>query len=270
MKDLLLSELTSERINHMQAVNLLEQSLFALDAKTVATNMADIDAFIVRFQEQTADIEDALDRAEQLLQLIYIEQLFVDNERPFWPVTTHQLNSALAFRSMAPALKNLLLIHLIRACGFNIEAVYVPEQVMLRIICDNDYAIIFHCIDGNPINWIELDQRLNSDDTPPEQSSLEAFSDKELMVQYLVSLKTALIREQKFSEALQCVELILLLNPDDPYHCRDRGFLLQQLDCFKVAFDDYQYFVERCPKDPQAKILQMQLKLISRNDTIVH
>ncbi|WNC67215.1 tetratricopeptide repeat protein [Thalassotalea nanhaiensis] len=265
-----MSELNSDHINAMQAVNLIEKSLLGLDESAIVENMADINEFVHLFQSEIESIDDALDRAERLLNLIFVEQLFVDHPRPSWPVNTHQLNDGMAFRSMAPALKNLLLLHIIRCCGFQVDAVYVPNEVMLRIVCDEDYAIIFNCLDGTPINWHELDQRLNNDENPNEHVTLEAISDKNLIVQYLISLKNSLIREQMFSEALQCVELILALNPNDPYHRRDRGFLLQQLDCFKVAFDDYQYFVERCPKDPQAKILQMQLDMISSIDTVIH
>lgn len=270
MKDLLLSELNSDHINTMQAVNLIEKSLLAINETDIATNMSDINEFIQFFQLELENIDDSLDRAERLLNLIFVEQLFVDRPRPHWPINTHQLNEGMAFRSMAPALKNLLLLHVIRSCGFQVDAVYVPNDVMLRIVCDEDYAIIFNCLDGTPMNWYELDQRLNDDENPNEHVTLEPISDKNLIVQYLLSMKNSLIREKKFSEALQSVELILALNPNDPYHRRDRGFLLQQLDCFKVAFDDYQYFVDRCPKDPQAKILQMQLDMISSVDTVIH
>lgn len=270
MKDLLLSELNSSRINLMQAANLVEQSLFGLDVNTAKTSMQDIAAFINVFQQQLEDIDDALERAERLLELIFVEQLFVDNERPFWPLSTHLVNDGLAYRAIAPALKNLFLIQVIEACGFGVEAVYVPDEVMLRIICDDDFAIIFSPIDGKPINWYDLESRLSQESDSSEYVTLNGLTEKDLIVRYLVSMKTALIREKKFTEALQCVDLILSLTPEDPYHRRDRGFLLQQLDCFKVAFDDYKFYVEQCPKDPEAKLLQMQLDMISQADTVIH
>jgi regulator of sirC expression with transglutaminase-like and TPR domain len=63
---------------------------------------------------------------------------------------------------------------------------------------------------------------------------------------------------------------LLSLNPDDPLQRRDRGFLLHQLDCFKVAVDDYRYFVEQCPKDPAAKILKLQLEKIDVVNNVLH
>mgnify|MGYP000197497386 CR=1 FL=1 len=84
------------------------------------------------------------------------------------------------------------------------------------------------------------------------------------------SLKNALIRELAFDKALKCVDVLLALRPDDPFERRDRGFLLHQLDCFKVAYDDYRYFVERCPKDPAAQLLKLQLDKINIRETVLH
>jgi regulator of sirC expression with transglutaminase-like and TPR domain len=78
------------------------------------------------------------------------------------------------------------------------------------------------------------------------------------------------MRTQQFDKALKCVDLLLSLKPNDPLQRRDRGFLLHQLDCFKVAVDDYKYFVEKCPKDPTAQILKAQLKKINLTETVFH
>jgi regulator of sirC expression with transglutaminase-like and TPR domain len=64
--------------------------------------------------------------------------------------------------------------------------------------------------------------------------------------------------------------LLLSLNPDDPLQRRDRGFLLHQLDCFKVAVDDYRYFVEQCPTDPAAQLLKIQLENITLTEPTFH
>ncbi|MDG1732122.1 MAG: tetratricopeptide repeat protein [Thalassotalea sp.] len=270
MNELLLSEINSERIDLLQMIGLIEQELFSQEENKTLIDLSQINELITFCQLEIEDTSDALERAEKLIELLFIDNLFLDITRDSWSVNSHCLEHALNYRCFAPALKCLLIIHIIRCCGFEINAVYVPDEVMLRIICDDDYAIIFDVLTGCPINWLELEQRINNLDDNEEEPSLAAIDDKKLIVQYLVSLKTSLIREGQFTLALKCVDLILALNPDDPYHRRDRGFLLQQLDCYKVAFDDYRYFVERCPKDPAAKLLQQQLDMISHIETKFH
>ncbi|WP_371189031.1 SirB1 family protein [Thalassotalea maritima] len=270
MNELLLAELRAKTIDLAQSLCLIEQQILTSDEQSAKATMGDINRFIDYFAAQLADVDDPLDRAEALLRLIFVEQLFTSQAQDNWSSKEHLLHVGLAYRSLAPATKNLLLLHIIRACGFHVEAVYVPDQVMLRIICDEQYAIIFHSLDGKPISWQELDQRLDRDDNSVEQSSLEPIADSELVVQYLLSLKNALIRESRYSEALQVVELVLALQPNDPYHRRDRGFLLQQLDCYKVAFDDYQYYLQNCPQEADAKLLKLHLDGFTATDTTVH
>ncbi|NMP16792.1 MULTISPECIES: tetratricopeptide repeat protein [unclassified Thalassotalea] len=270
MKDLLLAELKAKQVDLAQALCLIEQHVLLNDHADSQMNMEDINGFIDYFADKLTDIDDPLDRAERLLRLIFVEQLFVSEHKENWTIAEHQLNHGMAYRSLAPAAKNLMILHILRACGFHAEAVYVPDQVMLRIICDDEYAIIFHSIDGKPISWMELDQRLNDDDNEDEHASLEPISDNKLLVQYLLSVKNALIRENRYFDALTLVELVLALEPHDPYHHRDRGFLLQQLDCYKVAFDDYKYYLDKCPDEPEAQLLKMQLENIHLADSKVH
>ena len=141
---------------------------------------------------------------------------------------------------------------------------------MLRLCCDEQYAIIFDAVTGESLDWTELDSRLDDLDGDPSHNDLMAIDDNVALVEYLSSLKDTLIREQVFDKALTCVDVILSLNPDDPLQRRDRGFLLHQLDCFKVAVDDYRYFVEQCPKDPAAKILKLQLENIDVVKNVLH
>ena len=41
---------------------------------------------------------------------------------------------------------------------------------------------------------------------------------------------------------------------------RDRGFIFQQLDCFKLASSDFEYFIEQYPEDPIVMLLKQQIK----------
>ncbi|WP_371372710.1 tetratricopeptide repeat protein [Thalassotalea aquiviva] len=270
MKDLLFAELKSQNLNIVHSISLIEQELFSVKADKIRDLKQLVDALVIDSQQQIESIDDALDRAEKLLELLFVDNLLVDSEQTVWPLTSQLLETSIAFRSIAPPLKSLLLLYIIRSCGFSCDAVFVPDEVMIRIVCDDDYAIIFNPIDGKPINWFELEQRIENPESLEQSISIETVSDQDLIAQHLMSLKTALIREQQFELALKCTDIILGLRPEDPYQRKERGALLQQLDCYKVAFDDYRYFVEKCPKDPSAKILQIQLEMIQHLDPVLH
>lgn len=265
MNDLLISEISSEDVDVLQAITLIEEAIFehkvSLDYIHQLTEYCD---------NEIGKVENTLERAEQLINELYVHQLFIDTKRAVWSASSHQVEKSISYRIIAPILKAVILREIMNGCGFDTDIVFVPEKVMLRLICDDDYAIIFEPVTGESLTWGDLDNRLEEIDTDPQKQYLKAMGNQEIIVRYLSSLKSALIHENQFAKALKCVDIILGLRPDDPFERRDRGFLLHQLDCFKVAYDDYKFFVEQCPKDPAAQLLKIQLENIKLTNTIIH
>jgi len=83
-------------------------------------------------------------------------------------------------------------------------------------------------------------------------------------------LKSALLREERYTLALRCTDLALTFVPDDPYEIRDRGYIYQQLDCHQVAMSDYQFFIDNCPDDPAAELLKTQMHALSHSTVTLH
>ena len=266
MNDLLLAEIKSEQNEQLQTFLLIEEFIFG----TKATVQCELDELVGYCQAETDEVAEPIERAEVLINALFVDQLFIDEPQQNWSVISHQLSSALAHKLVSPILKAVLIAHIANACDCQTDIVFVPEKAMLRIICDDNYAIIFDPVTGESLNWHELDVRMNEVSGDPFEITLDIMKQESLVLEHITSLKAAFIREQAYDNALKCVDMLLALNPNDPFERRDRGFLLHQLDCFKVAYDDYQYFVEQCPKDPAAQLLKLQLDKISITDTILH
>lgn len=266
MNELLFSELNDDDKSLIEAFVLIEEVVFG-KSDFEPTNLSNI---VEKCSELIVDTEEYLEKAEQLINELFVGQLFIDNQRDFWPVTAHKLSSGIDFKLMSPALKSIVLCHIFRLCGFDTDVVFVPKKNMIRVVCDELYAIVFDPITGESLNWHELDLCMDDLDGDPQAHQIEEVSRLSLIVKHVSSLKNALIREGLFPQALKCVDILIALRPEDPFERRDRGFLLHQLDCFKVAYDDYQFFVESCPKDPAAQLLKMQLDKITIADTVLH
>jgi len=267
MNELLLSEVASDEKNLLQSFVLIEEFIFETSVDNLQKSLQ---AIIEQCALAIEEIDEPLQKAEQLINELYVEQLFLETQRAFWPVLGYRLCPAIDYRVMAPVLKAAVLCHIIEACGFSCDLVFVPEKIMVRIECDEVYAIIFDPVTGESLNWQELDNRMDELGGDPSEYNLPAMETKAVVLEYLSHLKNALIRELAFDKALKSVDVLLALRPDDPFERRDRGFLLHQLDCFRVAYDDYRYFVEHCPKDPAAQLLKLQLDKINIAETVLH
>jgi regulator of sirC expression with transglutaminase-like and TPR domain len=278
MNTLLLAELKSDEKDLLETLVLLEEYIFQeVVCKPIKNNMTEMDQsldslekIIEQCQAVIAEIESPLEQAEVLLNELYYQHLFIDNHKSVWPLDSFKVATGLNQRLMSPIVKAVLICEIINACGFVSDLVFVPTKVMVRLCCDEQHAIIFDAITGESLDWHELDLRLDDLEGDPSQHEIASMNRQAILVEHLSALKNALIRELAFDKALLCVDLLLSLNPDDPLQRRDRGFLLHQLECFKVAVDDYRYFVEQCPKDPAAQLLKIQLDNITLNEPTIH
>jgi len=271
MNELLLSEIKSADKDLLQLLVLIEEELVEkrLINNDLAPSFDALEKIIEQCQAVIEEIEVPLERAESLLNELYFSHLFIDSYQTAWPVESYSI-AGLTHRLMSPIVKAALVKEIVVACGFDADLVFVPNKIMIRLCCDEHYAIVFDAVTGESLNWNELDLRLDELDGDPSQHELLPIDNQALLVEHLTSLKNSLVREQAFAKALKCIDIILSLTPDDPLQRRDRGFLLHQLDCFNVAVDDYRYFVEQCPKDPAAKILKLQLDKINLVDNVLH
>ncbi|GAA6173211.1 SirB1 family protein [Colwellia sp. KU-HH00111] len=275
MNTLLISELQSEEKDLLQALILLEEHIFHAykadgQSTDIEPSLASLEIIIEQCQAVIAEIESPLEQAEILLNELFYQHLFIDQHKAHWPINAFKVAMSLNLRLMSPIVKAAMVCEIVNACGFNTDLVFVPNKVMVRLCCDEHYAIVFDAITGESLDWHELDLRFDELDGDPSQQQLISMNRQAILVEYLSGLKQVLIREQAFDQALVCVDILLSLNPDDPLQRRDRGFLLHQLDCFKVAVDDYRYFVEQCPKDPAAQLLKIQLDNITLSEPTFH
>lgn len=276
MNTLLLSEIQSEDKDLLQILVLLEEYIFKSDivlAKHDENNGAsfdDLETIIEQCQAVIEEIESPLEKAEILMNELYFQHLFIDNHKKVWPINSFKVASSLNQRLMSPIVKAVLVCEILTACGFEADLVYIPKKVMVRLCCDEQYVIVFDSVTGESLDWYELDLRFDELDGDPSQQDFTSMNRQAVFVEYISSLKNVLISDKQFEKALICVDLLLSINPEDPLQRRDRGFLLHQLDCFKVAVDDYRYFVEKCPKDPAAQLLKIQLDNITLSEPTFH
>ena len=266
MNPLLITEICAEQSDLLNALILLEEYIFE-EKPDVLTGFNDL---IYRCQRAIALESDPLVQVEQFLDYFFVELLFIDKAQQPWPIKSYRLVHALNYRSISPVLKVILLQHIARLCSLNCDVVFIPESLMMRIICTDDYVVIFDAVTGEALDWQNFDNRVAELEGDPESLEITGETNKTLLRNYLTSLKNALIAENKYHEALRCVDILLAMKPNDPIQRRDRGFLLHQLDCFKVAYDDYRYFVEQCPDDPAAQLLKLQLDNIKIGNIVLH
>ena len=99
---------------------------------------------------------------------------------------------------------------------------------------------------------------------------LRAADQREIIERLLNVSKGSQVQAGELLLALRCSELLLCLNPDDPYEVRDRGLLYAQLECEPWAAEDLSFFIEQCPSDPVVGLLKEQLARLDDRAPTLH
>ena len=102
----------------------------------------------------------------------------------------------------------------------------------------------------------------------PEHS--QRPNERTVLLRWLLELRAVLIATARWQGALQVVNTHLQLAANDPYARRDRGYILDQLDCGELARADFEGFIKACPKDPSSPLLRERLRQLAGQRMVRH
>ncbi|MGR3807883.1 SirB1 family protein [Pasteurella testudinis] len=197
----------------------------------------------------------------QLLQLVYGEWGFHCNRNNHFEADKMLIDRLLDEHSGSVCTLSALVLYLAESLSLPLFPVNFPTQILLRADVDNETAFI-NPWDGKYVFHDTLDKWVEGYigfGLSPDSEDLAPADGEILQERFVQSVKNALIREGRGSEALRLIEWCLRRQPNDPYEIRDRGLVLASMDCIHAALADFDYFVEHCPDDPTSDLLRDQL-----------
>jgi len=210
-------------------------------------------------------------RWEALVSRFYGELGFGGDWRAFYTLEHSLLDRVLLRRQGIPVTLGILLIHLARRLGLAVAGICFPGHFLLRLA--GELPVYFDPFEGRPLSRAELQLRLRGalgDLAKLEAKHLKPASQREILQRLINVSKSAALAQQAHPEALRSCELLLTLDPDDPYERRDRGFIYEQLDCPHQAAEDFRHFIKHCPADPLADLLKGQVSRLVERPLVIH
>ena len=180
------------------------------------------------------------------------------------------LDAVLASRRGLPITLSVLYVEVARRLGFEAYGVGFPGHFLSKIVRVNDTPgnevlvdPFFARIVGRDECVERLRAALDDEDVNPSEW-LRAATARETFVRMLNNLKILYIRSGDALSALGCFDRILVLVPDSALEFRDRGFLLERLDCTRAAIADYSRFLELDPGHLDAEAIRRRRDALSR------
>jgi regulator of sirC expression with transglutaminase-like and TPR domain len=216
---------------------------------------------------------DDKSRFDAFLRLFFYDWGFSGDEEAYFSSDNAFIDKVLERRKGIPVSLGALLLYFGRKLGFPLDGVTFPTQFLIKVNWYGEATRFINPYNGEYVSTKILHAWLIGHDGPLailEAEHLESADNPTVIGRWLAILKSALMREERYTLALKCTDLALTFVPDDPYEIRDRGFIYQQLDCHQIARSDYEFFIDQCPEDPAAELLKSQLKALNDTQVTLH
>ncbi len=214
------------------------------------------------------------EKLNKLLDILYQQQEFRGDWKAFFKVKNALISKVLSRRKGIPISLGVLLLDLLNACDFDAQGICFPSGFLIRINLQNE-VLYLDPFTGELPSWDLLELKVRGQLGNHARLTLDMLKpdDNKTVIKRLINvIKAAYIQADALELALLCCDILLRIDPDDAYEVRDRGFLFQQLDCFKLASSDFEFFIEQFPEDPIVSLLKQQIKQMSleTNTQVLH
>lgn len=210
-----------------------------------------------------------------LLDFFYRDLLFSGRDASQINANHMLVSEVMTYRTGIPVSLTMILVQFLRQVGFRADGVNFPGHYLLRVQVRKDRFWYINPNNGKLLDWQALEAlyfsllgKLDDEEMPKE--ALQPASDKETVSKLINTLKSYYMQQEELQHSLNCVDLLLRLHPDDPYARRDRGVLLQQLQCPQLALADYQFFLRQCPQDPDNPLLKRHIQSLLHQSIVLH
>lgn len=216
---------------------------------------------------------DEEQRFDSFLRLFFYEWGFKGDEQEYFISDNSFIDKVLERKKGIPVSLGAILLYLGNRLGFPMKGVTFPTQFLIKVDWMHKTPDYINPFNGEYVGEKILQAWLIGQEGPlatlkPEH--FEVADNPTVIGRWLALIKSAMLREERYTLALRCTNLALTFVPDDPYEIRDRGFIFQQLECHQVAVSDFQYFIDQCPDDPASELLKSQVNAMSEKHVTLH
>ena len=195
--------------------------------------------------------------------LFELEQFRGNQERYDDPRNSF-LDEVLSRKRGLPITLSVLYVEVARMLGYEAYGIGFPGHFLSKVVGVTDVPereIIVDPFFGKTLSINDCAERIRAaagDHVDLELHWLRPVTANEIYIRMLNNLKLSYLRQGDGLGALGCFDRIIVLAPDAAYEFRDRGMLLERMDCIHAAIEDYSQFLEFAPKDEEARTIRLR------------
>jgi regulator of sirC expression with transglutaminase-like and TPR domain len=201
---------------------------------------------------------------------------FRGNKEQYDDPRNSDLDEVLSRRRGLPITLSILYVEVARQLGLEAYGIGFPGHFLAKVVGVSDLPdaeIIVDPFFARTLRKQDCVERLRAaigEDDPDSRRWLQPATTLEIYIRMLNNLKMLYLRDGDGLSALGCFDRILVLSPHSALEFRDRGNLLERLDCVRAAIDDYSQFLELAPDHEDALAIRRLRDALSQRKPVLN
>ncbi len=247
--------------------------ILAAEAKPgvdIEAGMARLDRIVERIRPSIESATRGTGAVEALNHGLFELERFRGNQQEYDDPRNSFLDDVLARRQGLPITLAIVYVEVARRLGLEAYGVGFPGHFLAKVVGIEGAPaseVIVDAFFGRTLSVEDCEERLRAaagDDVALDRHWLRPATAREIYVRMLNNLKLHYLRRGDGLAALGCFDRILVLQPAAAHEFRDRGLLLERMDCILPAIEDLTRFLELAPHDEDAAAVRLRRDALSQ------
>jgi regulator of sirC expression with transglutaminase-like and TPR domain len=240
-----------------------------LDVQSV---LDEIDALVVRLKTRLTPESSDLQKLQHLKYFFFQELHFGLNTNDYYDPENSYLHSLIKNRRGIPISLALLIIEFGHQIGIQIRGISFPNHFLVRVSLPQG-EVVMDPTTGTSLSKNELQAMLDpyldaqgyKDELAlPLSLFLRSSSPREILSRFLRNLKAVYTHQDRWERLMSIQERLVILLPHEFEEVRDRGLALAQLEYFRPAIEDLNFYLKETPNAKDAQKIQEQLSNLQK------
>jgi regulator of sirC expression with transglutaminase-like and TPR domain len=183
--------------------------------------------------------------------ILFNKEGYRGNKDAYYDPRNSFLNEVMERKVGIPITLCVLYMEVALRSGLTLHGVGFPAHFLVKYVGPKE-QIVLDPFDGGEARSDRDLQRLLDEvyrgKVKLNPELLASASKTQILIRMLNNLKAVYLRRDEFLKALNVVQLLLILDPENPTEIRNRGLLSLKLECFGQAATDLETYVRLMPE----------------------
>jgi regulator of sirC expression with transglutaminase-like and TPR domain len=213
--------------------------------------------------EKLPDNRYPLKVIQTINQYLFEELEFQGNTKDYYDRRNSFINETIDRRQGIPITLSVIYLEVAKRINFPMVGIGMPGHFLIRPDFEGVGIYVDPFNRGEILFEEDCQARLREVYQQPlnlESRHLEPVTNKQILARMLTNLKFIYIQSQHFNKALEIIEGILMLFPENPKEMRDSGLLYYQIGNISKAYRNLEFYLDTCPNAEDAYIIRQLLE----------